>query len=344
MPMPELPARSHAVPDGDAAVNRDNPLTFKFSPSLTNFNLDITEPFTIQQRAAKWVDVTLTTEGVPAAATPDSTLMGAQMRSAGSSTTAPAEGTQTAGRIVMKFRDFGLASPGIEKGKVTIQMSLLQQSAEFVNWKEAGPWRTGTVSVMSEMYPTLTSTWQKFDIEDNDAYAILGMGKWWQSATVYHFFGGVRHGNTQMHTRPACSHCLARFLGPQQDSAPTGAGYSNADPSIKSAQTNSKGQAFTFSSITGPVVNQDLVGSSSILTPVGTYKQLTGGTRRAAHQYVSAQQVTGVNADADTKPTTVWLRAVYKGVCVCDWDVPATCPASCPTCFHRCVLVHGSCH
>ena len=80
------------MPDGDAAVNRDNPLTFKISPLLTNFNLDITEPFDTQERAAKWVDVTLTTEEIPAAATPDSRLMGARMRSDGSGTTALSRG------------------------------------------------------------------------------------------------------------------------------------------------------------------------------------------------------------------------------------------------------------
>ena len=68
---------------------------------------------------------------------------------------------------------------------------------------------------------------------------------------------------------------------------------------------------FTLTTVKGPVVNVDLVGSPTISSPVGMYEGLSGGTRRAAYKYVYAE----LQPSPSIAPTTVWLRAVYKGVC-----------------------------
>ena len=99
-------------------------------------------------------------------------------------------------------------------------------------------------------------------------------------------------------------------LRPQQDSAPTGAGYTNRDESISAGLADYKGRGSSASTISGPVVNNDLVGLATTSLAVGDYNELSGGTKRATYSYVKAAQR---SAAADSKPTTVWLRAEYTG-------------------------------
>lgn len=194
---PRLLSRTHPSIYARTELNRDKPYNYKVPAAQTSFVVAVTEPFDNLQQAAKTVDVTLTAAEI-LLTSPTSQLELATLTNIPTTTNvmaATSTAITTAGSATMRFKDFGLAK-GIEQGKTTLEVHLTSLAHDFVNWKENGPWRTGTVSITSSTYPSITSTWKRFDFDGGlTVHAILGKGLWWQSATLYHQFGGVRATN-----------------------------------------------------------------------------------------------------------------------------------------------------
>lgn len=191
------------------AVNRGAPYSYKVAAIDTTLELAVTEPFDTMQKAAKTVDVTLTAAEITATSNP-ATFKASRLQNTGVPAPPQLDPVVEAGSVKIPYRNFGV-SRGITRGDSKISIALPVLDDDYVNWKETGPWRTGTVSITSTMYPTLTSTWQKFDISPGASiYAILGKGMWWQSAVVYHQFGGV---GSLCHTMaPLLPACTITFL------------------------------------------------------------------------------------------------------------------------------------
>lgn len=173
-----------------SAFNRDAPYTYKLAAVYTEFDIAVTEPFDTMQMAALTVDITVTSAEI--LTTHNNNNIKASTLKNQITKSAKAIQVEQNGAAVITYTRLGFKD-GIKRGETVLTFKVPTLNSNYYNWKETGPWRTGTLSVTSTTHPTITSAWKKFDLEDPfDTQAILGNGLWWQSATLYHQFGGVR--------------------------------------------------------------------------------------------------------------------------------------------------------
>lgn len=158
--------------------------------TMSELVVQIAEPFAMQQRAAKSIDVTLTASELPASAPTAQLATSKVAGNGGANTISPTLEQTAAGSVVLKFGKYGLDFDLI-KGNVRLTVKLPTIDNVYVNWKENGPYRMGSLAIVSTMFPTLTSTWQMVDLSAGNAFVRVAGGAWWQSAKVFYHFGGV---------------------------------------------------------------------------------------------------------------------------------------------------------